>query len=68
MAKDELDRLRAEIFGDPGLAARLRRTAPERFAGEVQLLAAERGMALTAADVDAAIFAARREWTLRWIR
>ena len=68
MARDELYRLRAEVFGDPELAAHLRRTDPSRFTEEVLRLAAERGIALTAADVDGAMLVARRAWTLRWIR
>lgn len=68
MKQEELDRLRAEVFRDPGLAARLRGTDPSRFTEEVLRLAAERGIPLTAADVDGAMLVARREWTLRWIR
>jgi hypothetical protein len=68
VSKADLDRLRADVFLDPELAARLRRIDSAHFADEVCRLAGERGLDVTAADVDHATAAAQRAWMLRWIR
>ena len=68
MAVEEgLDALRARVDEDVELARRLRRIAPERFVDEVCAVAAELGLEVTAAELDAAIAQGREAWALRWI-
>jgi hypothetical protein len=64
----DLDRLRADVVADPGLLSRLL-THRERssFTDAVCALAAERGLAVTPAEVDEALRAARRAWLERWV-
>jgi len=68
MSREGLDALRARVSADPELARRLHGLEPERFAGEVARLAAELGLDVAEADLDAAIAQARMAWMLRWVR
>ena len=63
-----LDRFRAIVFADTTLQRELRQ-APDR-ASFIALLvdrSRARGCALDAAAIEAALAAAARDWTLRWI-
>lgn len=62
-----LGALRMRVSGDAALAQRLKNIAPERFVDDVVALAAELGLDVTVAELEAAIAHGRREWTLRWI-
>lgn len=68
MGVDGLDRLVATVLADPALQERLL-AVPERpaFVAEVVAVAAERDLDVTAADVEAALAAARRAWLERWV-
>lgn len=68
MSTDGLEALRARVRADDALARRLRHAEPERFAAELTRVACELGLDVTPDDVDAALAAARRDWTLRWTR
>lgn len=63
-----LDALTAAVVADAALRDRLL-AVPERsaFVAEVVAVAAERGLPVTADDVDLAIVAARRAWLSRWV-
>jgi uncharacterized protein YqfA (UPF0365 family) len=67
MAEGALDALRARVGEDVELALRLRRIAPERFVDDVRALAAELGLDVSAAELEAAIAQGRQTWLLRWI-
>lgn len=66
MSREGLEALRARVFDDARLAARLRAVEPERFTDAVLRAAAKAGCDVTDGDLDAAIERARREWILRW--
>ncbi|HEX9994319.1 MAG TPA: Nif11 family protein [Acidimicrobiales bacterium] len=68
MGGDGLERLTAAVLADPALQQRLL-AVPERpaFVAEVVAVAAERGLDVTPADVEAALVAARRAWLERWV-
>jgi hypothetical protein len=68
VSKEGIEALRARVSEDVALARRLRRIAPEAFKDEVRRAAAECGLDVADDDVDAAIQAAGKAWTLRWIR
>jgi hypothetical protein len=68
MSTDGLDALRARVHEDEELARRLRQIDPARFVNEVTALAASLGIAVTRAELDAAIARGRQAWALRWIR
>jgi hypothetical protein len=63
-----LDRFRAIVFVDPTLQRQLRQ-APDRasFIALVVDRSHAYGCALDAAEIEAALAAAARDWTLRWI-
>ena len=67
MAEQGLNALRARAHGDADLALRLRRIAPERFVDDVRAVAAELGIDVSAAELEAAITQWRQAWALRWI-
>jgi hypothetical protein len=67
MAGEGLNALRARVDEDVELARRLRRIAPERFVDDVRALAAELGLDVPAAELEAAIAHGRQSWALRWI-
>jgi hypothetical protein len=62
-----LQRFQAMVQADPILAAELRRASDhEAFVALVVARAQERGLAISAADVGAALEAAKRVWMLQW--
>jgi hypothetical protein len=63
-----LDRFRTIVFADPTLQRELRQ-APDRasFIALVVERARAHDCAIEAAEVDAALDAAARDWALRWI-
>jgi hypothetical protein len=65
-SQSALQRFQAIVLADPALQRELRR-APDRasFIGLVLERAHERGCALEAAEVEAALVAAARDWMLR---
>jgi uncharacterized protein YqfA (UPF0365 family) len=67
MAGEGLAALRARVGEDVELALRLRRIAPDRFVDDVRALAAELGLDVSAAELDAAMAQGRQAWALRWI-
>lgn len=64
---DDWAAFRELVFDDPVLARTLAGVAPGAFASEVVAAAAERGLAVQPAEVDAAVNAGRRAWFERWI-
>jgi hypothetical protein len=68
VGEEGLAALRAEVLADRGLQARLL-AVPERaaFVAAVVDLAAELGLDVVPADVEAALAAARRSWLERWV-
>lgn len=67
-AHDAMERLRAIVLADRDVQARLLAT-PDRpaFVAAVVDLAAGHGVPVGAADVEAAMAAARRQWLERWV-
>lgn len=62
-----LRRFQAMVCADPALAAELRRAPDhEAFVALVVARAQERGLAVGAAEVAAALEAAKRAWMLQW--
>lgn len=68
MGGDGLAALRELVLADPALHDRLL-AVPDRpaFVAAVVAVAAERGLAVEGADVEAALVAARRSWLERWV-
>ncbi|MCU1356489.1 MAG: hypothetical protein JWM89_1907 [Acidimicrobiales bacterium] len=64
---DDWVAFRQLVFDDPALARTLAGVAPAAFVSEVVAAAAERGLAVEPAEVDAAVNAGRRAWFERWI-
>ena len=64
---DDWATFRQLVFDDPALAGRLASSAPGAFVSVVVAAAAERGLAVQPAEVDAAVNAGRRAWFERWI-
>jgi predicted ribosomally synthesized peptide with nif11-like leader len=68
MSEEQLEQFRRAVLESPALQARLRET-PDRqsFVALMLRLGAEHGYQFTAAEVEGAISAARREWYERWL-
>jgi hypothetical protein len=68
MASDDLDRFCNLVLEDAALQKQLRTTCDwSAFARRVARLAADHGCTVTAAEVEQALRARRREWLERWI-
>ena len=67
MSAEGLDALRALVAADDEGARNLASLHADSFADAVMRLAAERGLEVTAADIDAARTQAAHAWNLRWI-
>jgi len=70
MSRDDFDRLHTAVLADESLQERLRAASAQGedafLAGLVEASAA-RGLQVDAGDVSAALVAARRSWTERWL-
>ena len=65
---DGFERFRERVLGDPALQALLLQTSDRReFIAATVRAGAEGGCRFTAADVEAALQAARRTWIERWV-
>jgi hypothetical protein len=63
-----LDALRARVWSDPDLAARLAAIPDAQLAGEVEIVARAMGLVIGPDEIARAIDASRGAWLLRWIR
>jgi hypothetical protein len=68
MSSEGFEALRRRVHASPELAAALAAVAPERFREELVRCAGELGVPVEVADVERAIDAGIRAWTLRWVR
>jgi hypothetical protein len=67
MSTQDLATLLASAVDDPDVRARLLPLRQPEFEAAVVLLAAERGLAVDAADVELAVRDAQRAWWERWV-
>lgn len=66
MSQASLEQFRELVLHDPALQSQLRETPDQRaFIEQMLRLGAERGYEFTAAEIEAAVLAARRVWTRR---
>jgi len=65
---DAIVALRAQIASDPEFARRLAAVPDDAFVDAALAAAADRGIALDAARLRAAIEAGRTAWLMRWLR
>ena len=68
MSERDFDALKACVHEDFTLALRLRRSKPGALVPELLALAEERGLEVTADELESAIANGRREWIMRWTR
>lgn len=68
MAWEDWERFRQDVLADPTLQERLRATRDwAAFVALALQLGAERGCALSAADLERALQTGRRLWLERWL-
>jgi hypothetical protein len=68
MSEEALEQFRRAVLDSPALQARLRETSDRQsFVALMLQLGGEHGYDFTAAEVEVALGAARREWLERWV-